>query len=84
MTSNLYRFDESSPSPLLTLYARKELTTDPESIKYGFSSRYDVALYRDAECTVKAGRFNWFASNRPRHNSTRVTLNCYQFNLEWV
>jgi hypothetical protein len=84
MTFALYRFDDPAPAPLLTLYARKEPTTDPESIKYGFAGRFDVALYRDPECTTRAGRFNWFASNRPRHNSKCVTLNCYRFNPVWV
>lgn len=36
---------------LLSLYARKEPTTDSVSIMFGFKKKLDVVLYKDRECT---------------------------------
>lgn len=68
---------------LLTLFARKEPTTDPVSIQYGQGHKLDTVLYRDASCTILAARWPWYASNCPRRNQKRVTFNCFRWNLSW-
>ena len=42
---------------LITLYARKEPTTDPVSIAHGLTDKLDTVVYRDKECTEQKGLF---------------------------
>ena len=69
---------------LLTLFAKKEPTSDSVSISRGLSSRKDTVLYRDKECTELAARWPWYYSSCPRRSQRRVTLNCYRWNLLWL
>lgn len=68
---------------LLTLYAKKEPTTDPVSIMHGHAARQDTVLYRDTACTQVAARWPWHLSNCPSRRQKRVMFNCYQWNLTW-
>ena len=69
---------------LITLYARKEATTDTVALTHGQSHRKDTVLYEDAACTKPKARFTWFSSNSPRRGQSRVTVNCWPWNLQWV
>lgn len=73
----------SSELPL-TLYGRREPTTDSVAIQHGLAHKQDVVLYADKACTKPYGRYSWHLSNRPRHNSKTVMLNCYRWRLAWV
>ena len=44
---------------LITLYARKEPTTDAIALSAGVHGRQDAVLYRDRECTQLAVRWPW-------------------------
>ena len=67
---------------MLTLYARKEPTTDRFSIEHKLP-RLDTVLYRDPACTQAAVRWPWHYSNCPRRGQKQVMLDCYRWNLEW-
>lgn len=69
---------------LITLYARKEPTTDPVSLAHGLGHRKDTILYEDSACTRPKARFAWFLSQSPRRGQRRVTVNCWAWNLQWV
>ncbi len=69
---------------LLTLYARREPTRDSASIWAGLSSKKDVVLYSDRECTNRKAVFGWWQSAKPHGNAKRVTLNCFNWALVWV
>jgi hypothetical protein len=73
-----------SMQPLLTLYARKEPTTDPISIRHGLGGRRDSVFYRDRGCNEPVARWPWHYSSCPRFGKKRVTLNCYQWNVYWI
>lgn len=69
---------------LITLYARREPTTDPVVRQYApESKRRDVCLYQDRECSVLRARIPWHHANCPRTRRT-ITLNCYRWRLEWL
>lgn len=67
---------------LITLYARKEPTTDSVSIQYGCKHRQDVVFYQDSACTRFYARWSWFL-NPPRRNTKTVTLNCWPWAIVW-
>ncbi|MFM2408552.1 MAG: hypothetical protein RL358_1294 [Pseudomonadota bacterium] len=69
---------------LLSLYARKEPTTDSVSIMFGFKKKLDVVLYKDRECTKPEARWRWDLSNCPRHGQKTAMYNCCRWNLVWV
>lgn len=69
---------------MLTLYARKEPTQDSVAKALGLKGKQDTVFYRDRACTQVMARKPWHQSGQPRRNSKRVTLNCYNWNLEWV
>ena len=69
---------------LITLYARKEPTTDAIALSAGVRGRQDAVLYRDRECTQLAVRWPWHYSSCPRRGQRRVMLNCYRWQLEWL
>lgn len=68
----------------LTLYARREPTTDPVSVACGCGHRKDVVLYKDANCTTPAVRYRWDLSNTPRKRNKTVMHNCFRFRLQWI
>lgn len=69
---------------LITLYARKEPTTDALSVSHGLRDRKDTVIYKDKECTNLVARWPWYQSSCPRRNQKRITLNCWPWNLSWV
>lgn len=74
---------------MLTVYARKEPTTDAQQLKFLFADDRelaklrDVVIYKDRECTRRYATFRW-DSNKPDKRNKYITLNCYQWRLEWV
>lgn len=69
----------------LTLFARREPTTDPILRAMAPKARRsDVQVYRDADATQPVGRFPWNYSNKPRSKQRRVTLNCARYALQWL
>lgn len=71
---------------LLTLFAKKEPTTDAIAIQYcpNIKNKKDTVLYRDRECTQLAGRWSWYHSNCPRRSQKKVMFNCWPWKLEWI
>lgn len=74
---------------MLTLYARREPTTDPEVQTQwpGMATgrpRFDVVAYSDPDCRTFKARWRWWHSSRPDRRFKRVTLNCYRWRLEWL
>lgn len=69
---------------LLTLYARREPTTDSVVLSLGLKNRFDVALYRDVACTQLAARYRCDMSSKPTKRQNTVMLNCWRWRLQWV
>ncbi len=69
---------------LITLFARKERTTDPIDIKLGLEKKQDTVIYRDQACTQLAARWPWHYSSCPARRNKVVMLNCWRWRLEWV
>ena len=69
---------------MLTLYARKEKTTDDASIRGSLGHRLDTVVYKDKGCTETKARFPWFHSHCPRRGQRAVMLNCWRWGLVWV
>ncbi|HDR9105375.1 hypothetical protein [Paraburkholderia sp. A3RO-2L] len=70
---------------LLTVFARREPTTDAVVKAHrGGAGKKDTVFYRDALCTEIMARIPWYQTGHPRRNSTKVTLNCFRWNLQWV
>jgi hypothetical protein len=72
---------------MLTLYARREPTTDAETLRMcpdAARRRYDVVIYRDAAATARAGRYPWFYRSKPRRNQRFTMLNCWRYRLVWL
>lgn len=74
----------SSSEKLLTVYARKEPTTDPLTMHMGPRQKQDTVFYKDQECTRLIARKPWYQTGHPRKNTRSVVLNCYNWNLVWV
>lgn len=71
---------------LITVYARREPTTDAVILQYAPTSarkKHDIVIYRDKAATEIKARFSWYL-NRPRQNQKTVMLNCCRWNLEWI
>lgn len=62
---------------LITLFAR-EVPTQNEN------GRKDVEIFKDQGCTDLYVRIPWWHSSRPTKRSSRITLNCYKWNLTWA
>lgn len=76
---------------MLTLYLRREPTTDPATLEsYGQAglpvpaSHRDTVAYRDPAATARAARWPWHYSNRPDRRFRRVMFNCYRWNVVWL
>lgn len=69
---------------LLKVYARRELTVDPVALAHGCRQKKDTVFYRDEACTDVMARKPWHQSGHPRKNSKVVTLNCWNWQLQWV
>lgn len=68
---------------LLTLFVRKEPTTDTIALNHGQNFRRDVVFYRDEQCTQFVARWPWHNSP-PRKSKKSITLNSYLWNMSWV
>ncbi|WP_144267157.1 hypothetical protein [Comamonas thiooxydans] len=68
---------------LLSVFARKEPTTDTFDVSQGLKKK-DTVFYSDAACTKPMARKPWHQSGHPRINSKAVTLNCWRWKLIWV
>lgn len=69
---------------LLTVFARKEPTTDDVAIKHGLRSKKDTVFYRDPECKRFFARKPWHQSGHPTRVTKKVTLNCFVWVVKWV
>ena len=70
-------------SELITLYARREPTTDATILRYAPNAKkYDVCIYSDKECKTFKARFVWHGV--PRKTRKTVMLNCWKYALEWL
>lgn len=68
----------------LTLYARREPTTDTVLRRHApRSKRCDVVFYTDAACTRVYARWVWHYSPPTRRRQS-VSLNCYRWRLVWL
>lgn len=69
---------------LLTLYLRREPTTDSSWLKYGDGKpKYDVQAYRDNATKDPIGRFMWCCT-KPRKGCKTVELNCCRWKAVWL
>lgn len=74
---------------LLTVFARREPTKNAEALALekvapGSTAKMtDVVIYRDSNCTNVFCRFGPHQSGRPRRNTKTVTLNCWNWALQW-
>jgi hypothetical protein len=68
---------------LITIYARKEPTTDIVALAADIKGKKDVVFYKDEACTVPFCRWSWHL-NPPRRNWKRVTLNCWRWAIKWL
>ena len=68
----------------MKIYARQEPTTDDIINKYHpKNNKKDTVFYHDKDCKQKYCRIPWHHSNRPVSRKT-VTLNCFNYQIEWV
>ena len=68
----------------LTVFSRREPTTDAVALAHGVKGKKDTVFYRDQQCTQFMARKPWYQSGHPRSNSRTVMLNCYRWQLQWV
>jgi hypothetical protein len=77
---------------MITVYARKEPTTDSatqDMLKsspelFNAKTMQDVQVYHDRECTQKYARWPWHYSSKPTKRNKAVTINCFRYRLVWV
>jgi len=71
---------------LITVYAKREPTTDSVLKMYGGKSNgvYDVVVYKDKQCSNVFARIPWHYTSKPTRRNKYITLNCYKWRLEWV
>jgi hypothetical protein len=66
----------------LTVYVRREPTTDPDLQQPGPNHR-DWVFYHDAKATKPYCRIPWHYTGPTRRNRWQ-TLNCYRYRLVWL
>lgn len=72
---------------LLTVYLRREPTTDDTVWKYAptvAKRKRDIVAYRDKACNTRFARWPWFSTSKPRHGSKVVVLNCWKWSAVWL
>lgn len=67
---------------LITLYAKKVPTIDPVCHALGLRRMKDVALFKDRDCTELVARY-YPDRSRPTRATKKITLNCWQWRIEW-
>lgn len=69
----------------LTLYARKEPSTDEILKRYAPNAKkFDVVIYSDAQAQRTKCVFSLYLSNKPTRRNKYVTINCFRYKLEWI
>lgn len=69
----------------ITIYARKEPTTDGILLKYAPQAKeFDVVLYSDNQGKHKKGTYRWDMSSKPTRRNKYVMFNCFRYKLEWI
>ena len=69
----------------MTLYARKEPSTDEILLKYAPNAKkFDVAIYADNQAQNKRCVFRWDLSSKPTRRNKFVNFNCFRYRLEWI
>jgi hypothetical protein len=69
---------------MLKKYARQEITTDSYTLRaYPKTKKKDTVFYNDRECTEFYCLIPWYHNNIPISRK-RVTLNCFNWEIEWV
>ena len=69
----------------LTLYARKEPSTDEILLKYTPNAKkFDVVIYSDNRAQNKVCVYRWDLSNKPTRRNKYVMYNCFRYKLEWI
>jgi hypothetical protein len=88
----------SEPVDTLTVYARREPTTDSATLDmykvqknpsqhvldYRERHHQDVVIYKDRRATVVFARFPWYYSNKPKKNQRFITINCSKWAVKWI
>ena len=75
---------------LITIYARREPTTDRATLEArrlvpgSYPNAMDVQLYRNADATEPCGRCTHDYSDTPTKRNKYVTVNCARYRLEWI
>lgn len=69
---------------LITVYARKEPTTELPSANPREVVLKDVQVYRDRKAKTPFARFMWYMSNKPTRRNKYVTINCCRWRLKWL
>lgn len=70
---------------MLTVYARKEPTTDEVTLKYApEQKRFDVQVYKDKAGKMPFARFMWHYKSIPTKRNKYVTINCFKWAIEWI
>lgn len=68
---------------LITLHARQEPTTNPETLSLWPNTKSkDTVLYEDEGLTRVKARIPWHHRNRPVSRKTTM-LNCWRWRFEW-
>lgn len=69
----------------LTIYARKEPSTDEILLKYAPNQKeFDVAIYSDKLAQHKKCVIRWDLSSKPTRRNKWLTINCFRYRLEWI
>ncbi len=70
---------------LLTVFARREPTTDDVARRYMPARQLarcrDTVIYRDRACRRFFCRIPWHYRANPRRNTRFITLNCFRWRL---
>ncbi len=69
---------------LITVFARKEPTTDDVTLKYGPQGKKDTVFYRDRDCKHIFVRKPWYQSGQPTKATKTVQLNCFRWAVQWL
>jgi hypothetical protein len=73
----------------LTVYARKEPTTDLTTLKYitdvnSKAKRFDIQVYKDKQGEIPFARFPWHYQSKPTKRKHTIMINGFIYLLEWI
>jgi hypothetical protein len=73
---------------MLTLYARKEKTNCPITLKQYLPltlGQRDVVLYEEIDCKKPVSRYTWhYTQSKPDKRNKYIMHNCNKYRLVWV